>query len=99
MSIRRLLHTAAVCLLLVSPAAAQQTLKVGSTPTGVPFSFLFGNTKVYGSSGYVPVKNALRHFDFACHEWLVRPLPAAMVKLLGTTAWPEGEIDLRGPVF
>jgi polar amino acid transport system substrate-binding protein len=40
MSIRRLLHTAAVCLLLVSPAAAQQTLKVGSTPTGVPFSFL-----------------------------------------------------------
>jgi len=66
---------------------------------GVPFSFLFGNTKVYGSSGYVPVKNALRHFDFACHEWLVRPLPAAMVKLLGTTAWPEGEIDLRGPVF
>jgi polar amino acid transport system substrate-binding protein len=40
MSIRRLFHTAAVCLLLVSPAAAQQTLKVGSTPTGVPFSFL-----------------------------------------------------------
>jgi polar amino acid transport system substrate-binding protein len=40
MSIRRLFHTAAVCLLMVSPAAAQQTLKVGSTPTGVPFSFL-----------------------------------------------------------
>jgi polar amino acid transport system substrate-binding protein len=40
MSIRRLFHAAAVCLLLVSPAAAQQTLKVGSTPTGVPFSFL-----------------------------------------------------------
>lgn len=40
MSIRRLFHSAAVCLLLVSPAGAQQTLKVGSTPTGVPFSFL-----------------------------------------------------------
>jgi polar amino acid transport system substrate-binding protein len=40
MSIRRLFHTATVGLLLVSPAAAQQTLKVGSTPTGVPFSFL-----------------------------------------------------------
>jgi len=66
---------------------------------GVPFSFLFGNTTVYGSSGYTPVKNAVRHFDFACHEWLVRPLGAAMVKELGTTAWPEGEIDLRGPVF
>jgi len=66
---------------------------------GTPFSFLFGNPKVYGASGYVPVKNALRHFDFTCHEWLVRPLAPAMVKLLGTMAWPEGEIDLRGPVF
>jgi polar amino acid transport system substrate-binding protein len=40
MSIRRLFHTAAICLFMASPAAAQQTLKVGSTPTGVPFSFL-----------------------------------------------------------
>jgi polar amino acid transport system substrate-binding protein len=40
MSMKRLFQSAAVCLLLVSPAAAQQTLKVGSTPTGVPFSFL-----------------------------------------------------------
>ena len=66
---------------------------------GVPFSFLFGNSKVYGSSGYVPVSNALRHFDFTCHEWLVRPLAHALVKPLGATPWPEGEIDLRGPVF
>lgn len=35
-----LLAIAALVLLTVQPASAQQVLKVGSTPTGVPFTFL-----------------------------------------------------------
>src|SRR6266540_3652411 len=38
--IRRILAVAALAGLLVTPAVAQQTLKVGSTPTGTPFTFL-----------------------------------------------------------
>ena len=66
---------------------------------GVQFSFLFGRPNVYGSSGYVPVMNPLRHYDTVSCEWFVRKLDFAMVKMLGATPWPEGEIDLRGPVF
>ena len=66
---------------------------------GVPFAFLFGNRDVYRSSGYLPVNNPLRFFDPARNEWCVRPDGAAMVAPLGSTPWPEGEIDLRGPTF
>lgn len=40
---RRLMLAATIALATAMPAMAQQTLKVGSTPTGVPFTFL--NTK------------------------------------------------------
>ncbi len=66
---------------------------------GVPFAFLFGDHNVYESSGYVPVNNPLRFYDPSRNEWCVRPDASAMVALLGSTPWPEGEIDLRGPVF
>lgn len=41
---------ALVGLLLASPAAAQQTLRVGSTPTGVPFTFLDTKTNTVQGS-------------------------------------------------
>ena len=65
----------------------------------VPFAVLFGNTKVYSSSGYVPVTNPLRFFDPVQKEWIVRPHASVMVKTLSATPWPNGEIDLRGPTF
>ena len=45
MSLKRICQTALLALTLVTPAltgqaSAQQTLKVGSTPTGIPFTFL-----------------------------------------------------------
>lgn len=40
MKFKTLLQGVALGLALLSPAAAQQVLKVGSTPTGVPFTFL-----------------------------------------------------------
>ena len=66
---------------------------------GVPFAMLFGNANVYRSSGYTSVMNPLRYFDSESREWVVRPLDSAMVKRLGTTSWPDGEIDLKGPMF
>jgi predicted N-acetyltransferase YhbS len=66
---------------------------------GCQFGFLFGSHLVYSSSGYLPVTNPLRYFDPVRGEWLVRSVGAAMVKPLGATPWPEGEVDLRGPMF
>ena len=51
MSIRKFLAAAVAGLVLGAglPAAAQQTLKVGSTPTGIPFTFLDTQTnKIQG---------------------------------------------------
>src|SRR5436189_6435200 len=41
MLVKRFVQAAAAVLILAAlPASAQQVLKVGSTPTGVPFTFL-----------------------------------------------------------
>lgn len=40
MSLRSLIAAGAIIVSLALPAAAQQALKVGSTPTGIPFTFL-----------------------------------------------------------
>jgi polar amino acid transport system substrate-binding protein len=47
--LQRLALLAAVCLGLAAPASAQQTVRVGSTPTGIPFTFLDTQTnKIQG---------------------------------------------------
>jgi GNAT superfamily N-acetyltransferase len=66
---------------------------------GVKFAMLFGKQEVYGSSGYVQVLNPLHFYDAWKKEWTVQPVRYAMMKVLGDEPWPEGEIDLRGPVF
>jgi len=38
--------TAALALIAAAPASAQQVLKVGSTPTGIPFTFLDTKTNI-----------------------------------------------------
>src|SRR6202166_1157719 len=45
----RLAAPAAVVLAAATPGSAQQVLKVGSTPTGIPFTFL--DTKTNSSQG------------------------------------------------
>jgi polar amino acid transport system substrate-binding protein len=47
--LQRLALLAAFCLGLAAPASAQQTVRVGSTPTGIPFTFLDTQTnKIQG---------------------------------------------------
>jgi len=66
---------------------------------GTPFGTLFGNPKVYGSSGYHAVDNPIRYLDPKTGVWLVEPVASFHIKPLGSIPWPEGVIDLRGPRF
>lgn len=66
-----------------------------------PFDFcmLFGSSKVYSSSGYKLIDNPIRRFNNTTQQWEVRPNDFTMILPLSGRAWPEGEIDLRGPFF
>lgn len=62
----------------------------------VPFAVLFGNPKVYTSSGYVVVGN-LRVRSPETGAW--ESAQGAMVHMLGIHEWPAGPVDLVGPRF
>jgi hypothetical protein len=64
-----------------------------------PFAMLFGNPRVYSSSGYVVIENTLRYWDPEKKAWLEKQNESAMVKQLLDVEWPPGRIDLRGPLF
>ncbi len=66
---------------------------------GRAFSVLFGDERVYRSSGYVPATNPIRHLIPETGTWVTEPIPYALVRPLTSQPWPAGEIDLRGPTF
>jgi len=63
------------------------------------FQMLFGDERVYHSSGYQTVHNPLRYYDQKTQEWITRPLDGTMIRPAAGTDWPAGLIDLRGPIF
>jgi len=66
---------------------------------GMAFSTLFGDARVYGSSGYRKVENRVRYLDPKTGDWLTQREDGFLIKPLGSLPWPEGVIDLRGPKF
>jgi hypothetical protein len=65
----------------------------------IPFSMLFGNPRVYGSSGYMAIESPLIVDETFIQQWnpfkgkpMIRPIAA-------TEPWPAGVVDLRGPSF
>jgi predicted acetyltransferase len=66
---------------------------------GIPFGMLFGDAKVYRSSGYRPISNPLHYREFGSTNWTTKVSAEAMIKVLGTASWPQGTLDLRGPLF
>ena len=63
------------------------------TARGFDFAVLFGDTHVYGSSGYVNVTNFT-------HGSTDKPRRVtAMVRALGSTPWPVGDVFVAGPTF
>lgn len=65
---------------------------------GIPFVILFGQPRVYASSGYALITNELRAQNSLARHWnpfCGKPL----VKCLTGAEWPTGVIDLKGPTF
>ncbi|HEX3773009.1 MAG TPA: GNAT family N-acetyltransferase [Polyangiaceae bacterium] len=71
----------------------------GLRERGIEFSFLFGDPSIYGSSGYVHVQAPIRRLNHLTKHFEISPSQFALVKSLGARAWPEGWVDLRGPLF
>src|SRR6266702_2440380 len=72
MLFKRLVHAAAAALVLaVAPVSAQQVFKVGSTPTGVPFTFL--DTKTNSIQG-VMVDLITEIGKDACFQVQIEPM-------------------------
>ena len=99
----RVLGIAEVC---VAPACRRQGL-VGrmlelahayGMSQGFDVAFLFGLAQHYRSSGYRSVANLLRETP-PTGTPIEKVFPDAMMRPLGSSAWPDGIIDLRGPVF
>jgi predicted N-acetyltransferase YhbS len=66
---------------------------------GIPFAFLFGDSKIYHSSGYRPIPDTIACFDPVTARVIVAHDPSALVRPLTERPWPEGPVDLRGPLF
>jgi predicted N-acetyltransferase YhbS len=65
---------------------------------GVPFAMLFGQPKIYKSSGYAVISNPLRADNSLARHW--NPFCGKpMIHQLSVREWPDGVIDLRGPTF
>ena len=65
----------------------------------IPFSVLFGEKEIYSSSGYTPVENEIKYFDDKTDKWIVEVNRHAMKNVLGNSQWPEGLININGPMF
>jgi GNAT superfamily N-acetyltransferase len=67
--------------------------------SGVSFAVLFGDGKIYGSRGYRAESNPCRYLDVVEKKLKITTEHSLRVKPLGEKSWPEGSIDLRGPLF
>ncbi len=65
---------------------------------GYPFSLLYGDPKIYTSSGYTTVHN-LFYESVGADGAPTRILTTAMVKPLATTPWPTSDVLLEGSTF
>ena len=71
----------------------------GLQDRGFTFAFLFGDAELYTSSGYRPLSASIRRFNPAEQVFETGPSLVARYKPLTERAWPEGPVDLRGPMF
>jgi predicted acetyltransferase len=75
--------------------AAHQALR----ERGAFFAVLFGDSKIYRSSGYRPISATIARLDPTTQRVEVAPHPSALVRALADRPWPDGPVDLRGPLF
>jgi len=63
------------------------------------FSTLGGRSEIYSSSGYVNTTNPVTVVNVSTGQNVTEKLTYFMVRPLNNQVWPEGEIDVRGPMF
>lgn len=63
------------------------------------YLLLFGVAKVYSAAGFHTVANHLTHVAVDGSRVVIKGDDNLMVLPLRDTPWPEGPVDLRGPVF
>ena len=66
---------------------------------GIEFAVLFGDAPVYAASGYLALSAEIRRFDPATQSFETGPSRVALYKPLTLRPWPDGSVDLRGPMF
>lgn len=66
---------------------------------GFGFAMLYGEERVYSSSGYTTIKNEIKFLDHVTKEWKIEISKDAMVAPLIDDNWPDGLIDIKGPTF
>lgn len=76
-----------------------QEIHLWAKGKGLPFSLLFGNIDFYRSRGYHPATNVFRYWKYQTREWVKEPVSCALILPLAGEIWPEGIIDLAGPLF
>ena len=65
---------------------------------GIPFAMLFGQPKVYASSGYAVIDNTILAATTLLDQW--NPFKGKpMIHPIAAQPWPAGPVDLRGPTF
>ncbi len=71
----------------------------GMLERGIHFALLMGDLGVYSSSGYLPVEAPIRRLNHRTQNVEVGPMDKVLYKPLTSEPWPQGLVDLRGPLF
>lgn len=71
----------------------------GMLERGIHFGLLMGDLAVYSPSGYARVEAPIRRLNHETQTIEVGPMDKVLVKPLTGEPWPEGPVDLRGPLF
>jgi len=109
MSLKRLIQTAVIGLMLATPAMAQQTLKVGSTPTGIPFTFLDTKTNTIQGVMVDMVTEAGKRAGFQVQiepmqfSTLIAALTTSKIDLISAAMYitpaRKEQIDFSDPIY
>lgn len=66
---------------------------------GYSFTFLYGKTEIYRSSGYIQCNNQLKYINHMENIEEIKQIDTAHYCPLKNESWPESLINTQGPIF
>lgn len=109
MIMKRILQGAVAAMLLATPAMAQQTMKVGSTPTGIPFTFLDTKTNTIQGIMVDVVTEVGKRANFNVQiepmqfSTLIAALTASKIDLISAAMYitpvRKEQVDFSDPIY